>query len=437
VTSLSSQLHFGWFLETGFSPQGWLESGHRIDRDQTKPDLYQEGVRELERAKFDIVVIQDNLVVPETFRGNAEANLRLAEDIPKHDPFPLIPYLLAVTEHIGIAATISSTFYPPFLAARMLATLQHFSPRVGYNVVTSVGDGVAQNFGLAQHLEHDSRYDMADEWVKVVRALWQSWEPDAVVADPDTGVYADYRKVKPINHVGEHFSVRGPLTTEPMPDGEPVLVQAGSSSRGRRFAGENADLVVGFAPTARHMKAYRDEVRDAAAAKGRNPDDVKVFFIVAPHVAESDDDVAALRERIATLTPERIDDALAHMSMLAGKDLGQFELDEPLQRPTSNAVRGTWEAILSTAPPGSTLRDLLESRAKTASETMVGTGREVAEEMQTLAEETGADGLLLRGSFWPEKVKSITEFLVPELRKAGMIRTSYSSGRLRDNLKLF
>ena len=201
--------HMGWFVGRGYSVHAWNQpwSG-TIGADYMQPDLYIDLVRAMERACFDYVMIEDGSFVPDAYKGTPEWYLHNAYTVPKHDPMPLVPLLTQGSSHLGIVATMTTGFYPPYLAARLGATLDHLTRgRVGLNLVTAHNDRTAQNFGLARHHEHDLRYEIADEWIQVVDRLWQSWEPDAVVADPESGMYADFRKVHPIDFVGKYFKL--------------------------------------------------------------------------------------------------------------------------------------------------------------------------------------------------------------------------------------
>ena len=427
-------LHFGWFVGHGFGVQGWGTPGYGIGYDWKKPALYQHAVREFERAGLDLFIIEDSLTVPDTYGGTAEVSLAQASFAPKHDPLALVPYLLSATEHLGIVPTVSASFYPPFTAARLLATLQHFSNgQLGWNVVTSGSDLAAQNYGLDQQIEHDLRYEKAEEFVDVVRKLWRSWEPDAVVEDSRAGVFADHTKVRPIHHSGQFFKVRGPLNTAPLPE-EPVLVQAGASPRGKAFAGGNADVAIALARGADGMRAYRDSIRAEAARAGRNPDDVKVLFVLKPTVAGSTAEADELRAARQELTQRDIDSQLNSISYLSVIDFKQFDLDEPLPELTTNSNQGTLEHFSKAAPPGSTLRDILQARSGGAGDSIIGTAGEIADYLEKTGAAVGGDGFLFSGFVDPATVHGVLDKLAPELRRRGLLRTSYGDGGLRRNL---
>ena len=427
-------LHFGWFVGHGFGVQGWGTPGYGIGYDWKKPAPYQHAVREFERAGLDLFIIEDSLTVPDTYGGSAEVSLAQASYAPKHDPLALVPYLLSATEHLGIVPTISASFYPPFTAARLLATLQHFSNgQLGWNVVTSGSDLAAQNYGLDQQIEHDLRYEKAEEFVDVVRKLWRSWEPDAILEDARAGIFADHTKVRPIHHDGEFFKVRGPLNTAPLPE-EPVLVQAGASPRGKAFAGANADVAIALARGVDGMKAYRDSIRAEAAGAGRNPDDVKVLFVLKPTVTGSRAEAEELRAARRELTQRDIDSQLNSISYLSVIDFKQFDLDAPLPELSTNSNQGTLEHFSKAAPPGSTLRQILQARSGGAGDSIIGTAEEIADYLEETGAAVGGDGFLFSGFVDPATIHGVLDRLAPVLRRRGLLRTSYGDGGFRRNL---
>lgn len=427
-------VHFGWFLGAGFGVQGWGDPTYGVGYDWKQPQVYQDAVRAFEGAALDLLVIEDGVAVPDTYRGTAEVNLAAARFVPKHDPFPLVPYLLGATERIGIVPTISASFWEPYTAARLLATLQHFAHgRLGFNVVTSGSDLAAQNYGLDKQTEHDLRYDRADEWVDVVRALWRSWEPGAVLEDTVHGVYADFSKVHTIDHEGRFFRVRGPLNALP-PEEEPVMIQAGASGRGQAFAGRHSDVVLALASTPERMKAHRDGVRQAAADAGRDPDSITVLFVVNPIPTANAEETASVRTRRAELTQAAIDEQLQSISYLTNVDFAQFDLDAPLPSFETNSNRGTLENFVKSAPAGSTLREVLAARARADGLAIVGTPTEITDRLGELAEGSGADGFLFTGQVHPAQVHRTLDPLVPALRAAGLLKTELTATTLRGNL---
>ncbi len=429
--------HFGWFLGAGFGVQGWGDPTYGIGYDWKQPGVYQDAARTFEGAGLDLFVIEDGVAVPDTYRGTAEVNLAAARFVPKHDPVPLVPYLLGATSRIGIVPTLSASFTEPYTAARLLATLQHFAGgRLGFNVVTSGSDLAAQNYGLEKQTEHDTRYDRADEWVEVVQALWRSWDPGAIVEDTERGVFADHTKVHTIDHEGRFFRVRGPLNAVP-PAEEPVMVQAGASGRGRTFAGRHADVILALASTPERMKAHRDDIRQVAAEQGRDPDDLTVLFVVNPVPTANATETEEVRRRRSELTQAAIDEQLQSISYLTNLDFARFDLDEPLPTLTTNSNQGTLDNFVRSAPPGSTLREILAARAKADGLAVIGTPIQIADTLGDLAEGSGADGFLFTGQVHPAHVHRTLDPLVPALRDAGLLRRELGDRGLRANLADF
>ncbi len=292
----SKPLHLGWFMN--FTPGDW---DHPLAAGGAPWDgkFYVDMARALERACFDYIMIEDTLMVSETYGGSAEAGMKYAQFVPKHDPSPLAAVISAATRDLGVVATFSTLAYPPFMLARLCSTLDHIAGgRFGWNIVTSGEELAAQNFGMDHLPPRAQRYDMADEYVDLVCKLFDSWDADAVVMDRATGTYADYRKVRPIHFAGKFFKVRGPLNTVRSPQGRPAFVQAGGSPRGRAFAAKHADSIIAVANGIEGMKQYRDDVRRHALAFGRNPDDIKVLFLVYPTLAETDAEAHAKYRRM-------------------------------------------------------------------------------------------------------------------------------------------
>ena len=392
----------------------------------------------MERACFDYIMLEDTLMVSEAYKGTAEATLRYALQAPKHDPLPLAAMIGAGTSRMGVVATMSTMAYPPFMLARLATTLDHIAGgRFGWNIVTSGEDAAAQNFGMDELPPREDRYAMADEYVEVVCKLFDSWAPDAVVMDRERGIYADHTKVRPIHHEGSYFKVRGPLNTVRSPQGRPVFVQAGGSPRGRGFAATHADSIIAVANGIAGMKAYRDDVRARAAAIGRDPDSIKVLFLVYPTLGETTEEARAKNRRMVD-TPEFIEAALAAIGTVTDIDFSQFDLDQPLPKLTTNGEQGSLDKFAQWGS-GKTLRQLAAERYESGLE-LIGTPDEVAEKMGAAMDAVGGDGFLVSTPFQRASrrvVMEITEGLVPALQRRGLVRTHYEHETLRETLLEF
>lgn len=422
-----------------FAPPVWEGkfSGH-VGSTWADGRFYMDMARALERARFDYMMLEDSSMVSDAFEGTSRADLKHHLYAPKHDPLPLVPLLASVTSRLGIVATASTSFYPPYLLARSMSTLDHLTKgRAGWNIVTSSEDRAAQNYGLDHLYEHDARYDRADEFVEVVDKLWSSWEPDALIMNRETGHYVDHTKVRTIDHRGEFFSVRGPLNTLPSPQGRPVICQAGGSPRGRQFAAEHADTIITQSRGVERMKAYREDIRARAVEAGREPDSIKLLYIVSPVLGVTDDEAWAKRDAQLAAREANVEKALAHMSALTEIDFSQFELDEPIPDVETNGHRTTLSEFIKLGENGTkTLREVAAGWNINAVD-LVGSVESVADQMGEVMDAVGGDGFLISGPMTREYIGEITDGLVPALQRRGLTRTEYAHETFRENLLEF
>lgn len=438
---MSRLQHFGWFLARGFGPHGWGHPYLDWNYRWTSPDLYQQSVRELEQAGFDLLIIEDSpsLGSPETL----DIRVRQAFGGPKLDPLLLAPYLLQATRHLGIVPTVNPAAYLPYTAARQFATLQHLGGhRLGLNVVTDTGS--ARHFGTQPPLGHDAAYDRAHEWLDALRSLWRSWPEDAVIADSDGGVYADGTTLDHTPFRGEYFGFDGPLNFVPFTDGEPVIVSPGGSGRGLAFAGANSDVQLALAPlSVDSIRSYRGRIRDAAAAHGRDPDQVKVLFAVQPVITSSAEEADRLVAASAHPDESDLQRIAQRQSSDLETDLTGLDLDRPLPPElfAPHVSHGSIRRLVGDHDPASTpLRVLLGAQARLGrlsdGSGLVGTADEFADLIEHLGAEADNDGFLLWGDLHPVTVHRLLDDLVPILRRRGILRSEYA-GALRANLQQF
>jgi FMN-dependent oxidoreductase (nitrilotriacetate monooxygenase family) len=429
--------HLAWFLQ-GSSVQAWGEpwTGH-IGTTWERPELFLDMARSLERACFDYILLEDSSYVGESFGGSTALYLKHGIAVPRQDPSVVAALMTQVTSRIGIVPTFGTYAYPPYLLARLMATLDQVSAgRAGWNMVTGSSDFAAMNFGMNGMPEHDLRYDMADEYIDVVRRLWSSWEPGAVLADRASGVLVDPAKVHAVNYEGRYFRTRGPLNSGPAPQGQPVIAQAGGSPRGRQFAAAHADTIVAHPKGIDGMKAYRDDVRARMVACGRNPDDCKVLFMVAPIIGETEADAQErkrLREaRAAAQLPQR----LAHLGKVMNIDFGRMDLDQPI--PDSLSTNGHQQTLdqLKAMAAGRTLRQTMgEHNVVALSVELIGTPDSVAARMGEVMAEVGGDGFLFSMPNVSRRLLAeIEDGLIPALQDRGLVRSAYGHAQFRDNL---
>ncbi|MCW2602454.1 MAG: FMNH2-dependent monooxygenase [Pseudonocardiales bacterium] len=435
--------HMGWFLGTGFGTYGWNQrwSGNS-GKDVAKPGLFIDMARSLERAGFDYMMLEDSSQIPEVYKGSRE--FALSRGTLRQDPMPLVPILARATEHLGIIATMSTSFYPPYLAARLLTTQDHLTGgRVGVNLVTSSPDAAAQNYGMDKHWPHDQRYEIADEWVECVKALWNSWDDGATVADSEAGVYVDYTKVHPIHFEGEYFRSRGPLNSPPGPQRQPVICQAGGSEAGRNFGAKHAEtLIASLAedPGVEKMKAYRDDVVGRMIGFGRNPSDAKMLFLAQPIMADTDEGAREKQRSIISAQAANTEQLLAGLSGYSGLDFSKFDLDAPLEEDLADRTNGHVSLVRDFVrnASGKTLREALADRANSiGSVELVGTPETVAVQMGEIMDEVGGDGFLIRAQVTRANITEVCDGLAPALRKRGLIRSHYEFDTFRENLLAF
>lgn len=436
---MSRPQHFGWFLARGFGPHGWGHPYLDWGYDWTSPALYQDAVRTLEQAGFDLLIIED---APSL--GSAETidlRVRQAFGGPKLDPLLLAPYLFAATERIGIVPTVNPAATLPYTAARQFATLQHLSGhRLGLNVVTDTGS--ARHFSTSPQLGHDAAYDRAEEWMSAVRALWRSWPDGALIADPAAGRYADGTRLEPTIHRGEYYAFDGPLNAIPFTDGEPVIVSPGGSPRGLGFAGANSDVQLALAPmTEDSVRSYRSRIHDAAVAAGRLAEDITILFAIQPVVVSSTEEAdrivaASLAPNDATL--RRIAE---RQSSDLETDLTALDLDRPLDRGIfgDHVSHGSIRRLVGDHDDDAPLRRILAAHARLGRLSdgpgWVGTADELADRIEEYGT-WGNDGVLLWGDLHPVTVHRTLDELVPILRRRGILRREYEP-TLRANLRPF
>ncbi len=429
----SRQLHLFAFLRpVAIHTGGWRYPGAYPDANFNFAHLKRFAQR-LEAARFDAVFMADHLAV---LNMPLEA-LKRSHTVTSFEPFTLLSALAAVTERIGLVATASTTFDAPFHIARRFASLDHLSGgRAGWNIVTTANPDAALNFGLVQHVPHAERYDRAREVFDVVTGLWDSFADDAFVRDQETGIYFDPAKMHVLDHKGPHLSVRGPLNIARPVQGRPVIVQAGASDDGRRFAGETAEVVFAAHDTMAAGQAFYADVKGRAARAGRDPDAIRVLPGALIVVGDSIDEARDKRARLDILV--HADSAIAALTVALGFDAATFDPDAPLPEiPESNASKGNRAfAIALARREGLTVRQLAQRLGGYAGLAFVGTPRSIADEMEAWLDARGCDGFNIMFPYLPQGLDDVVDKLIPELQRRGLFRLEYPGATLRDTLGL-
>ena len=411
----------------------WVRDDTRqLEYNQLEP--WVELAQILEKGCFDALFLADVIGLYDTYHGGPEISIKEGMQVPANDPALLVSAMAHVTEHLGLAFTSSVFQSHPFTFARQMSTLDHLTRgRVAWNVVTSYLPNAVANFGYERLPSHDERYGLSDEYMDVVYKLWEGrWEDDAVLRDTARGIYADPDKVHPINHTGKHFTVAGPHLSEPSPQRTPLLFQAGSSTRGRRFAATHAECVfiVESRTSLRGAASVISDVRAQATRPGRRSDDIRFFQGISPVVGGTEAEAKA--KKAEYLEEFSTEGAFAHLSGTVGVDLAAIDLDQPLGTINTDAMRGFVKSLIESAPDKTqTFRDL--TRTRLAGQFLTGTPEQIADALQEW-QEAGVDGFNLTYSVTPGTFVDFIDGVVPVLQARDLMQKEYSPGSRRQKI---
>ncbi|MEU7861901.1 LLM class flavin-dependent oxidoreductase [Nonomuraea sp. NPDC049141] len=390
---------------------------------------YQELARIAERGKLDSVFLADGLALWGNVRHNALGGL---------EPLTLLAALAAVTDHIGLIATVSTTYNEPFHVARKFASLDHISGgRAGWNIVTSAGEAEARNFGI-ERPPHGERYRRAEEFLEVANALWESWAEGAVVGDRRSGVYADVSRIKPIDHVGTHFKVQGPLNIQRSPQGRPLLVQAGSSEDGKEFAARFAEAVFTAQQTLEDAQEFYADLKGRLPAYGRSPYQLKILPGISPIIGSTEREALRLEKELEDLIVPAY--GVQQLSNILGVDLTGYPLDGPLPDipPNPDGQQSRIKLIKDLAGRGDlSIREIINKLAGGRGHRVVaGTPEQIADQLQEWYENGAADGFNIMPPYLPGGLADFVDQVVPELQIRGLFRKDYEARTLRDHYGL-
>ena len=390
--------------------------------------------KKLEAGMFDAFFMADHLAV---LNMPMDALKRSATST-SFDPLTLLPALAMHTKHLGLIATASTTFEPPYMIARRFASLDHISGgRAGWNIVTTSNPDAAKNFGQDEQMAHADRYRRAREFYDVVTGLWDSWADDAFIRDVEDGVFFEPDRLHTLNHDGEFFKVRGPLNIARPVQGWPLIVQAGASEDGRQLAAETAEMVFASGRTLADAQALYSDIKGRAKAAGRNPDHVKILPGALVFVGASEAEAREKRALLDSLV--HYDSGIASLSISLGHDASAFDPDGPLpdDLPETNASKSSRERVVKLArEEGLTVRQLAGRFGGYAGHALVGTAKSIADEMEAWLMEGGCDGFNIMFPYLPAGLDDFVDQVVPELQRRGIYRTEYEGKTLRENLGL-
>lgn len=419
--------------QLGYHAGGWRHPDVPADG-AMRIDHFTHIARTAERGLFDMLFLADGLAIRQ--RDNPAGSLSRSDRNVELEPLTLLSALAMVTSRIGLVATASTSYNEPYHLARKFASLDHISGgRAGWNIVTSWSEEEAKNFNRDAHFEYDERYERAAEFVEVVRGLWDSWDEDAFLRDKAQGQFFRPAGMHVLDHVGKHFKVRGPLTVERPVQGNPVLIQAGSSEAGQEIAARDADVCFVAHMDLRDAQDYYRSVKGKLARYGRGEEALKVLpgllAIVAPTEAEARDKHEELQQLIHPLV------GLAHVYGPMG-DLSAYPIDGPVPIPNNPQHRSRAKVLLDQAERnGWTIRDLyLAASMGRGHRTVIGTPSQVADAMQEWVDGRGADGFNIIPATLPGGIEDFVDMVIPELQNRGVYRARYEGTTLRENLGL-
>lgn len=431
-----SHMHLGAFLfQVGHHVAAWRYP----DTDAQgilNHEFYEKFAKIAERGKFDMIFLADSLAVIDRYKTSIEHTVTV-----RPEPLTLLAYLSGVTSHIGLAATVSTTYQEPYNLAREFSTLDHLSGgRAAWNVVTSGRDEEAHNFSKTKHPDHEQRYERAREFVDVVTSLWDSWEDDAIVANRDTGTFGDPQKVHTLHHQGPEFSVRGPLNLPRSPQGRPVIIQAGAPVTGQHLAAQTAEVVFTAWQTLEEAQRFYDSVKTLTVQYGRSANDVKIMPGIFPVIGATEEEAKAKE----ALLQEQVLPAVG-LSMLSASlnvDLTGYPLDGPLpELPELEQVNGgksRFQLVSDMARrDGLTIRQLMyRVTGARGHRTIYGTPVQIADQLEEWFTQGACDGFNIMPPYLPGGLEEFVDNVIPELQRRGLFRTEYTGATLREHLGL-
>lgn len=421
-------------------PGSWRHPG--APTDFLTAQHYQRIARTLEDSKFHMAFFDDRLAIPDSFGDSFDETLRHGIRAVKMDLIPILTAMGMATTKLGLGGTYSTTYYEPFHVARAFATLDlMIGGRAAWNVVTSLNDSEAANFGQSEHLEHDLRYDRADEFIEVVMGHWNSWADDALVVDQRSGLFAHPEKVRRLDHKGKWFSSRGPFTVPRSPQGHPVIMQAGQSGRGMAFAARWGELIFGSVKTPEAGRETYRALKDAVSDVGRNPDQVKFAPNIYAIVGETRSIADEKKSFIESLSvPE---DSLTLIAEVTNFDFSTVPLDTPLDDTAMAKVGANLglkaRVIERSGKKNPSPRDFITfSKRGTINESPVfcGTANDVADQLEVWFKSEVCDGFVLSATHRPGAYEDFGRLVIPELQRRGLFHMDYAGSTLRENLGL-
>jgi FMN-dependent oxidoreductase (nitrilotriacetate monooxygenase family) len=430
------QMHLVAYLKTGptaLHVGGWRHPEATLD-DILDPSRYQHIARILEAAKFDGCFFADLFGLYDVHQGSFDAYVRHGGQISYLDPTVVLPVMAAVTSHLGLGATLSTSFHTAYHLARWLASLDALSKgRVAWNVVTSATDLEARNAGLDELPPRDLRYDRADEVLEACFALWNSWDADAMVLDKQAGIMSDPTKVHYANYQGRWIKTRGPLSIPRSPQGRPVIMQAGASDRGRDFAARWAEIIFTIQRGETEMRDFYTDIKTRMAARGRAPTECAILPAVTVVLGETESIARERADYLNSLIDPEL--TLASSSSNLGADLTRLDTGKTLADLQGNqGMQGSQDVVEQVMKAeGLSFQEVVAKRRE--GREMVGTPTMIADRLQQIFESGVCDGFVLTPTMFPGMFEQFCRGVVPELQRRGLFRTEYTGRTLRENIR--
>ncbi len=437
MSAQKRQLHLGLFLfSTGYHPAGW-RLPEAVTDGAFDPKFLHRVARRLEEAKFDFFFLGDALA------SSADMQYQFPSQMVRLEPFTMIANIAAVTEKIGLIVTANTTYAEPYHIARLTASLDYLSGgRVAWNVVTGADTRAALNFSREKHWDNAKRYDYADEFVQVVKDLWDSWEDDAFVRDKAGGVFVDESKVHKINHAGEHFSVAGPLNVARPPQGQIPLLSAGTSERSQELGAQFSNAIFTGQIHIAGAKQFYSGIKSKMAKYGRDPGELSILPGLVPLVGRTEEEARAKYRELNELLVT--DFNLAPLSARIGIDLSGYSLDGPLpDLELSTLPVGAAKDLVTLAQRASgrediTVRELFHYFSATCRGHLliVGNPEQIADQIEEWFVQEAADGFNICPPYMPGGLDLFIDLVVPELQRRGLFRTEYEGSTFREHFGL-
>jgi FMN-dependent oxidoreductase (nitrilotriacetate monooxygenase family) len=438
MSSRKKKAHLLAFLQHGVNSHAtgmWRHPRDKVNWDWSRPPYWQHLARTMERGLFDAIFIADELAPYNNYQGSSDACVKYAVQCPTHEPSTIVPIITGATERLGVGVTLSTAFEHPYSMVRRLSSLDHLSGgRVAWNIVSSYSKSEWDAYG-AEMTMRTGRYERMEEYMELCYKLWDSWDPDAIRADKESGFFADPAKVHEVNHAGEFFRCKGRSFVYRSPQGRPVLWQAGSSDRGRDFAAKHAEAVFAVHPNVARMRQYSEDLNQRLYTRFKRPaGSVKLIYGLQTVVADTRRAAQEKHEQLKAAIP--LEGALAWISGHFGPDFSKYDLDEYVQNIEIPGIQGLFESVIYAkgGEPLTVREAALYYAQGMGMPIAVGTPADIADKIEQYMDEGGADGFMLAATYTPGCFEEFVDSVVPELQRRGRFRTSYRGATLREHL---